>query len=125
MDDPDIAAVGAMGEFLYIRALLLIRRNRSYGRIPKRSLGDFGDGIPNARKHAQSLVEVGLWIDEGSYWLVRNWDKWNMTQAEVDQRSEQRREAGRLGGHNSKHSSENPSTRCALCWKQGWNGSVS
>ncbi|MCL2735636.1 MAG: hypothetical protein FWD75_03265 [Propionibacteriaceae bacterium] len=120
MDDPDIAKAGAMAEFLYIRGLLYIRRCQRDGTIPKRALLDVSDGIPGAQKHVNALVKTGLWVDDGQAWSVRNWEKWNCTQSEIADIKQHRRDAGRLGGHKSKHSEQNPSPSCEYCKESGW-----
>ena len=109
MDDPDIAAVGPMGEFAYIRGLLYIRRYMTFGKIPVRAIGEVCDGIPAYKKHVSALVERGLWeeSDDKKYYTVRNWEKWNWTKAEIEERTRKRRAAGAKGGRASADAKAN------------------
>lgn len=126
-DDEDMAAAGPLADCLYTRGLCYIRRNGNDGRIPKRSFGEVSYGFPSPQKILKGLVSVGLWRDEGTHWSVRNWDakkesgkQWNMTEDERKARSDQKKEAGSLGGHRSKHTAEHPGQKCPHCVKQGW-----
>jgi len=118
--DDAIVSAGAMAEFLYIRGLLYIRRNKADGRIKKSALPEIGDGIPNQKKISLQLVSAGLWIDDGLYWSVKNWEKWNTTKQERDSLASVKSRAGAKGGHVSKHSSLNPSAECEFCVQEGW-----
>jgi len=119
-DDPDIATAGPLAELLYIRGLLYIRRNLRNGDIPKRCLGEISDGIPAAKKHAGTLVKTGLWIDNGTTWAIRNWDKWNTTKEERDEISRQRSISGNNGAHSRWHSRKKPNIDCTRCQDAGW-----
>jgi len=120
-DDPDIAAAGALAEFLYIRGLLYMRRQRRDGWIPKVAFKEIADGIPAAQKHAASLVAHGLWIDDGTKWVVRNWaGTWNQDKEERDTRSKAKATAGVKGAHSKWHTAEAPKKGCEFCENEGW-----
>jgi len=119
-DDPDITNAGPLAELLYIRALLYIRRNLRDGDIPKRCLGEIGDGIPSYKKHAQALINTGLWIDTGQTWQIRNWTKWNITGEERNQISKDKSDSGKLGMHTRWHTSDKPKKGCQYCEQRGW-----
>lgn len=92
--DDAIADAGPMAELLYVRGLAFCADVLSDGFISHTQLTRYvGVGIPQYRKHAEKLCEVGLWLhEEGGYW-VKSWAKWNLTEAEI--REKQKRDAER------------------------------
>jgi len=120
MDDERIRKAGPMAEFLYIRSLLVMRQHLRDFTFLKKWFAEAADGIPNPKKQAQALVDVGLWIDEGDCWRIHNWEKWNLTEEERKAIADRRRAAGRRGGHKSKHSADHPDPDCEYCAEEGW-----
>jgi len=119
-EDPSIIEAGTDGELLYIRGLLFSRLTLSEGRLTKFNLPTFAHGIPNPKKHAAHLVQLGLWIDAGDEWQIRNWVKWNMTRDDRLERSRQRADSGRRGAHSKWHTVEKPGANCQYCEAEGW-----
>jgi hypothetical protein len=118
--DTDIERAGPMAEFLHIRAILYARRNLRDGTVPKQALGEIGDGIPAAKRHADLLVLNGLWIDEKNQWRIRNWAKWNLTGEQRKSHSRERSSSGKLGMHSRWHSPDRPVPKCQYCQEKGW-----
>lgn len=118
--DPDIMEAGATAEFIHRRGLDLVRRNLTDGTIRKVSLPELAEGIPHPARHVNALVAVGIWIDEGDTWRIRNWEKWNLTAAERESRAEERAAQGKRGMHARWHDEERPSSTCNICQELGW-----
>lgn len=98
--DDAIAEAGPLAELLYVRGLAFCADVLSDGEISPTQLARFvGVGIPQARKHAETLCRVGLWecLDDKGY-RVRSWDKWNRSRAEIEEK--QRRDSARKRGES-------------------------
>lgn len=102
--DDAVAEAGPMAELLYVRGLAFCADVLSDGFISEVQLVRFvGVGIPQARKHAERLVLVGLWEkaepglfgSDGAGYVVKAWAKWNLTKAQIQ--AKQRRDAERKG----------------------------
>ncbi|MCL2653256.1 MAG: hypothetical protein FWD63_05665 [Propionibacteriaceae bacterium] len=122
--DPDLAAArraaGINVETLYVRALCQCKRTLRDGDIPKSCLAENADGMTNPRKLVTALVNNGLWIDLDDHWHIRNWLEWQTSEEQRLAIAKQKREAGRLGGHRSKHSVNKPVRTCEYCQQAGW-----
>jgi len=119
-EDPDIVKVGPMAELLDIRGFCFCRRRMRDGTIPKYAIGEVARGISSPARYVRALVEAGLWIDEGDYWRVRNWGKWNMLAEQRKARSTERAESGKRGAHAKWHTQAKPKCGCSYCAENGW-----
>lgn len=103
--DDAVAMAGPMAELLYVRALAFCASQLSDGFVSDVQLTKFvGVGIPSIRRHADELVEVGLWermehdlLGNGCGYRVVSWLKHNRSKAEIEekQRKDAERKAGR------------------------------
>ena len=123
-DDEDVAKAGPFGGDFLTRALLYVRRNRTYGKVPKRCWGEVSYGFSQSlsKKVLASFLETGLFIDCGDHYEIRKWAvKYNMAEDDEKQRSEELSKNGSLGMHNRwNHSPSNASPECDICVKKGW-----
>jgi len=95
--DDAIAAAGPMAELLYVRSLAFSADVLSDGFVSEVQLSRFvGVGIPQSKRHAQALVDVGLWEREQGGYRVVSWAKWNLTRDEI--RTKQEKDAKRKAG---------------------------
>lgn len=84
--DGALLRAGEAAEVLFCRALAYCGSVESAGVIDKTVLPMIVPTKPHAR--ADALVREGLWLDEGTHYRVRTWDKW---QDEHDAAAEKRR----------------------------------
>lgn len=98
--DDAIAQAGPMAELLYVRGLAFCAETLKDGFISETQLRLFVSvGIPNFRKHAEQLTDLGLWEKadrDGGGFIVKSWAKWNLTLAEIQEK--QRKDAERKAG---------------------------
>jgi hypothetical protein len=72
--DGALLRAGEAAEVLFCRALAHSGFTESKGRIDKTVLPLL---VPSrAQARAEALVREGLWLDEGTHYLIRSWDKW-------------------------------------------------
>lgn len=99
--DDAVATAGPMAELLYVRSLAFCASQLSDGFVSDVQLSKFvGVGIPSIRRHAQRLVDVGLWerteddlLGGGCGYRIRAWLKHNLSRAEIE--AKQRKDADR------------------------------
>jgi len=110
--DRAIRQAGYQAELLFVRGLAYARKmfQVTGGLIPDYDLDIVAAGIPNAKKHAASLVRERLWIASKGGWHIRSFGKWN---PEIDRSAQ--RTGGALGNHNRWHSDGNWSPDCEFC----------
>jgi hypothetical protein len=115
--DDEFIEAGPMAELLYIRGLCFCKRKQLDGRISTAQLGAVAYGMPNARKLAALLVDVGLWRAEGAGWSIPGWFKWNKSAAEIEEDREMRRRASLEANHAQHHigDGKRPSPKCEIC----------
>lgn len=118
--DDKVMDAGPMAELLYIRGLAFCKRTMSDGHITDRQLASVALGIPGAKRHAQRLVDVGLWTRGQGRWTVVNWLKYNAPASDIEAARDMAKANGVRGNHERWHLDENgalvkPSPRCALC----------
>jgi hypothetical protein len=99
IDNPKIKrlrlASGDSGIVLSLRAMAYSTRHLTDGWVPLPLPKEWGYG----RKHTEALEDVGLWIpleitDDGG-WLINDYAQYQITRAEWEAKSEQRRKAAR------------------------------
>lgn len=117
-EDDKIIAAGPMGELLYVRSLAFAKRARKDGWIADNQLATFAARIPGARRHADRLVELGLWERNGAGWYVTAWQRHNRSNDEIQQKKSV---AGNIGNHNRWHLGPEgvPKADCDHCLEQG------
>jgi hypothetical protein len=120
--DPKIIAAGFYGEGLYNRALALSKRLRSDGYIDRLQLPTITLGMPvdNPMDVVARLVEVGLWEDVGSGWVIRAWLNHNAAADDIDDRTSKKKASSQLANHTRWHVGKgivNPD--CPLCCPTG------
>ena len=99
-DDPLIIAAGALAELLFRRGNEYCKRVGNDGVFPKAAIDAFGLRIPGKlTTHAQALVDVGLWADEGDSFRVTKYLCWNMSQEQM----RDARERKRIGALKTNH----------------------
>lgn len=117
--DDEFIEAGPMAELLFIRAGCFIKRKKLDGRLRKSQLPLVAANIPNPKRHASTLVDVGLWVDEGDAWSVPSYLKHNKSKAEIEAQREIQRESGERGNHERWHvngeDGPKPSPKCRYC----------
>lgn len=110
---PQIRQAGCLAELLFRRGNEHIKATKRDGILYKFDLEVFGVGIDgDLKRHARSLVKVGLWKDMGDTWLVPGYLNWNHTQAEIAEA----KEAKRLGAMKTNHRKhKEPDPDCHIC----------
>jgi len=95
--DEVLVDVGPLAELLYVRGLAFCAEVLSDGHISDTQFSRFvGGGIPQAKRHAQRLVDSDLWQRNGNGYIVRSWLKWNASREEI--REKQRKDSERKTG---------------------------
>ena len=101
-----IVAAGARAELLYLRALCFANHTRSDGYIGSGQITAFVHGIRNWRGLVVDLVAAGLWEPAAGGWRIVDFLQRNRSRAEIDEISQKRAEAGRLGGRPRERSAD-------------------
>lgn len=70
--DPALLRAGEAAEVLFCRALAHCGQVESGGRVDKTVLPLL---VPKAQPRADALVREGLWLDEGTHYRVRSWER--------------------------------------------------
>lgn len=122
--DDEFIEAGPMPELLYVRALCFCKRKLIDGVISAKQLPAIAMGIPSPKRHAKTLVSVGLWEETDEGWLVVGWLKWNKSAKEVQSDRETRQIASAKANHAQYHLPSDgkpgkPSTRCDYCKAEG------
>lgn len=115
--DDEVIEAGPMAELLFIRGLCFAKRKLTDGVISHRQLPLVAAGIPKPTTHARTLTDVGLWVDQGDAWFIRDWFDWNPSRSDLAEKAEAKRRAGIIGAHNKHHVGEGkePSPTCPIC----------
>jgi|JI10StandDraft_1071094.scaffolds.fasta_scaffold927330_1 hypothetical protein len=116
--DERIVEAGPMAELLYVRALCWCKKNpKTNGAFTWSQLAVFAHAIPQARKHAARLVEVGAWeaTDRGAQ--VAAWLKRNKSGEDIASAADMASMLGIQGNHERWHVGKEgkPSNKCPLC----------
>lgn len=116
--DEKMIAAGPLGELLYIRSLAFCKKNPTTdGRISTHQLATVGIGIPNLKKHAARLTEVGAWNVTKTGWVISAWLKRNRSSADIQAQLKMAADLGEQGNHKRWHTGPDgkPSPKCAIC----------
>lgn len=73
---------------LWVTAGSWCAANLTDGRVPKRVLAPLGGRTRDAR----ALVDAGLWIESVDGWEFKNWQEWQKSREEVEEKRAQARE---------------------------------
>lgn len=99
---PRIVRLGLEGRALYLAGLCWCKQQLTDGSIPYEALpslvADAGIERRRVDKAVAALVLNDAWEANGEGWHVADWSQWNKTRAEIDEESERKRAAGKLGG---------------------------
>lgn len=78
-DHPKAMRAGGDACWLFVCGLGYCRRQETDGRIPKAAVPMLSDR-KQPMKIAGRLVDVGLWVDDGEFFLVHDYTDWNRPQ---------------------------------------------
>lgn len=108
--DGALLRAGEAAEVLFCRALAHCGSVESEGRVDKTVLPLLVPSKPQAR--ADALVREGLWLDEGTHYRIRSWEKWQDQHDVAAERRRKDRERQRERRKKQRQSSEQaPSLR--------------
>jgi len=79
-DHPKVVAAGDAAAWLFVCGLAYCKRYATAGRIPKGQVAKL-TGARSPAKLARTLVAVVLWEDDGTHYVVHDFDDWNKPQA--------------------------------------------
>src|SRR5262245_55464361 len=87
--DDKILAARPMAAYLFVCSLAFSKRTLSDGYITRKQLAVVAPGFAatGARRHAETLVAVGLWVVDGDGWRIKAWPKWNRSSAAIESES--------------------------------------
>lgn len=92
--DDALAEAGEAAELLYYRALSFAADVLQDGLVTHSQLTRLvGHGMRDAKKRAERLVHMGLWIKDDKGYRIRSWLNWNRSVEEI--KHLQRKDAGR------------------------------
>jgi hypothetical protein len=95
--DDALAEAGESAELLYYRALSFAADVLRDGLVTDSQLIRLvGHGMRDAKKRADRLCAVGLWVREEKGYRIRSWLKWNRSVSEINHLKE--KDAGRKAG---------------------------
>lgn len=116
--DDKLILAGPMAELLYIRSLAFAKRTMSNGDITNAQLVVIGRGIPNAKKHAKKLEDVGAWRTTTTGWHIAAWLKRNKSVDAIATEREVKKAASVKANHERWHVGDTgkPSALCPLCY---------
>lgn len=96
---PKVVAAGNAAAGLWARCGSYCGHYNLEGRVPKAIARGYG-----TRTEIAKLLSVGLWVDGGDVYLMRDWCDYNDSADEVAAKKAARARAGRLGGLRSGES---------------------
>lgn len=115
-DDEKIIAAGALAELLYVRGLAFAKKGRKDGLIYVAQLPRLTLGIPGASfKHAERLVNVGLWSVVSEGWVITAWRKRNRSASSIDAEANSKRMGALKANHTRWHHDGIRSDDCPFC----------
>jgi hypothetical protein len=96
--NPKARAVGKTGRELYLAGLCYCGHELTDGRIPKTMLPVIAAEAEVGLPVAKQLVQIGLWRDEGDYYVIHDYGEHQRSAADVEELKRKRQEAGSKGG---------------------------
>ena len=115
MRDPAIRKAGPDAELLFIRSLAYCKSAQHDGEVPEYDLPVVGVGLKNLPQRVAALVREGLWLETDGGWLIKSWSKWNMTQSEIAEDRNRKREAAIRTNHDRWHTDGKTDPHCPHC----------
>lgn len=103
---PKLMAAGPVAFALDVAGICYSNKHSTDGFIADYALAALFPGMPNPRKVAGKLVEVGRWVEVEGGWLIHDVHDYQPTAEQQKEISKKRAEAGRKGGSKSKRSTE-------------------
>ena len=121
--DPKILQAGPMAAYLYVCSLAYCKRTAEPGRdgiIDREHLKVLAVGFGgNAKKYADTLVQVGLWEPHPDGWSIPSWLKRNPSAVKLDKRRAQLKAKSIMGNHKQHHvAKKSPALDCVLCFPE-------
>lgn len=115
--DDKIMSAGHVAECLYIRALAYCKRAGMEGHIKSSQLRALALGLPGqSAKHADTLVEVGLWDTTAEGYYIAGWLNHNMSNGELAEQKAMIRRKSIAGNHKRHHLAKGVvDDDCELC----------
>lgn len=115
--DEKIVCAGHVAECLYVRGLAYAKRAATEGRLHRGHLAALTLGLPGKPdKHADALVNQGLWEPTADGWYISGWLKHNLSNtALVEQKAKIK--AKSIAGNHKQHHTQKGITDpdCELC----------
>lgn len=99
---PKMLAAGVDGLALDVAAVCYSNRYGTDGFIATETLPGVFPPVRAPKKVAAKLVAVGRWEEVAGGWVIHDFEAYNPTSAEVEERRAKRAAAGRKGGQKSK-----------------------
>jgi hypothetical protein len=101
-DHPKIAKAGIEGLALQIAGLCYANRQRTDGEIPAKIARTLLD-LPQPQRVIRRLVSLKIWEEIPGGFLIHNYDQYQPSRAEIDDRRRAKAMAGRKGAHSKWH----------------------
>ena len=115
--DDKIMSAGYVAECLYVRALAYCKRAGTEGRIKRSQLRALALGLPGRpAKHADVLVEVGLWGTDDDGYRISGWLNHNLSNDQMTEQKAKIRVKSIAGNHKRHHVAKGVVDEdCELC----------
>lgn len=101
--DPRIRRAGSAAELVFLRALAFAKRAGSDGFVSPYDAEMFGVGLRSVHKSIAALVREGLFEAVEDGWVIRSWEKWNLTSSQAKEVKSARRAAAIKTNHERWH----------------------
>jgi hypothetical protein len=85
IDNPKFEKAGAAACWLWFCSVLVSRRGLTDGFISKLKVQTLVPGLPQPYKHAEKLVECGLWDEALGGYQVHDYLEWNPSKVQVEE----------------------------------------
>lgn len=115
-DDESMWEVSPLAELLWVRGLAYTKRKSTDGAIPLSALKRIATRIDaDVDSLVTELVGVGLWIDNGYGWDIRNWANWQVSADVQSDIRKSRRQGGLSKAHAEGRHEHQPVGDCQRC----------
>ena len=113
--DPAIRKAGPDAELLYIRGLAHAKSGDTDGLILTYDLPVIGVGLKSIPRRVDALVRECLWVPISDGWVIRSWERWNMTRDEREADKATKRTGAALTNHSLGRHADRPDPVCPRC----------
>lgn len=113
--DPAIRKAGPEAELLYIRGLAHAKSGDTDGLILAYDLPVIGVGLKALPRRVEALVRECLWVPIPDGWVIRSWERWNMTREEREADKATKRTGAALTNHRLGRHTDRPDAACPRC----------